>query len=146
MAGTNYLSIYDLDQVTIAIGPILCDGFQDGEAFTLEPATETFTMVVGADGKVARSKTLNRTAKLTLNLLQTSATNDQLAVLHNGDRDAPNGAGIVELYIRDRNGRALYTAAQCWVSKAPDVTFDREATARVWEISIARLERFDGGN
>jgi hypothetical protein len=146
MSGTNYLSIYDFDRVTIAVGPILVDGFQDGEGFVLEPATETFTYVVGTDGKVARSKTLNRTAKLTINLLQTSATNDQFSALHILDRDAPNGAGIVPLWIRDQNGRALYSATQCWISKAPTATFDREATVRVWEISIARLERIDGGN
>ncbi len=50
------------------------------------------------------------------------------------------------LYIRDRNGRSLYTAAQAWISKAPSVTFDRVATTRTWEISFAKIERLDGGN
>jgi hypothetical protein len=143
---TPQLTVYDADQVTVALGPISCDGFQDGEFVSIAPATGTFTTYVGTDGKACRSKTLNRTATITISLGQFSLSNDLLGALHVLDRDAPNGAGVVPLFIRDRSGRALYTAAQAWISKAPDVTFDREATARVWEISCAKLERVDAGN
>jgi hypothetical protein len=146
MAFTPQTTTYDFDQVTVALGPILVDGFQDGEGVSIEPGAETFTMVVGTDGKVTRSKTLNRTAKVNISLLQSSASNDALSVLHILDRDAPNGAGIVPLYIRDKSGRALYTAAAAWIEAAPTVSFDREATPRVWVIACSKLERVDGGN
>jgi hypothetical protein len=81
-----------------------------------------------------------------IRLMQTSAANDALSALHELDRDAPNGAGIVPLYIRDRNGRSLHTAAEAWVQKAPDVSYDRTPTARVWEIGVAYLINFVGGN
>lgn len=140
------LGIYDFDQVSVIFGPVVLEGFQDGEGVTIEPGAETFTMVVGADGHVARSKTLNKTATVTIKLLQTSACNDLLSALHNLDRDTPNGAGVVPLTIRDRNGRSLYFAPQAWISDAPDVTFDREATAREWTVSCAFLARTDGGS
>jgi hypothetical protein len=137
---------YDADQVTVALGPIMLQGFQDGEGVTIEQAAETFTAVVGMDGQVTRSKTLNRMATITIKLMQSSTANDLLSALHILDRDAPNGAGVVPLYIRDRNGRSLYTAAQAWISAPPSVTYDREATSREWVIQVARLERLDAGN
>lgn len=143
---TPQTTVYDADQVTVALGAILCDGFQDGSFVEIAQDEATFTKKVGADGKVSRSKTLNRAGKVTITLMSTSLSNDFLSALHILDRDAPNGAGIVPLYIRDRSGRALYTAAQAWVAKAPDVSFDREATPRAWEIEFSKLERSDGGN
>lgn len=144
--GTPRTTVYDLDQVVFALGPILVDGFQEGEGFTI--STEpTFTMKVGADGKVTRSKTLNRTATIELKLMQSSAANDLLSALHILDRDTPNGAGIVPLLISDQSGRAVYKAAEAWIASAPaDVSFGNEATPRTWVIHVSELQRFDGGN
>ncbi len=137
---------YDFDQVTIAIGPILAEGFQDGEGVTIEPGAEVFTDVVGTDGQVTRSKTLNRTGTVTVKLMQSSATNDLFSSLLLTDQNAPNGAGVIPVYIRDRNGRSLHTAHQAWISAWPQVTYDRGATVREWVIRCARLEHFVGGN
>lgn len=145
MAATPQTTTYDLDMMTIALGPILMDGFQEGEAVTIE-TPETFTMKVGADGKVTRSKTLNLSAIVTINLMQSSASNDLLGALHLLDRNAHNGAGISPLYIRDRSGRAVYTAAQAWIAKAPDVSFGNEPAPRAWVIHCSRLNRIDAGN
>lgn len=142
---TPQLTIYDFDQVTVALGAILFDGFQDGEGVTIEQE-DAFTDKNGIDGKTVRSKTYNYTATVTINLMQTSACNDLLSALLNVDTAAPKGAGVVPLYIRDRNGRALYTAAQAWIAGPPQVTYDGEATVRAWKIRCARLIRVDGGN
>lgn len=143
---TPRFTVYDFDQVTVAFGPILMDGFQDGEGVTIEQDTDGFTKKIGADGKVTRSKTLNRSARVTIKLMQTSACNDLLSAVYNLDIAAPNGAGVGPLYIRDRNGRSVFSAAEAWIAKAPDVTFDREATAREWIIDCAVLDQFHGGN
>jgi len=145
VTATPQLTIYDLDQVTVALGPILIDGFQEGEAVTIE-TPDTFTMKVGADGKVTRSKTLNLSAIVTITVMQSSAAMDLLGALHLLDRNAPNGAGVVPLYIRDRSGRSVYTGAQAWIAKAPDITFGNEATPRAWVVHVARQNRIDGGN
>lgn len=146
MALTPRLTTYDLDRVIFTLGPIVVDGFAEGEGFSI--STEpTFSSKVGSDGKVTRSKTLNRMATIELKLMQSSATNDQLSALHILDRDAPNGAGVVPLFIRDGSGRARYKAAEAWIESAPaDVSFTNEADVRTWVIKVAQLERFDGGN
>ena len=142
---TPQLTNYSLDQVTIALGPILFDGFQEGDAVTIE-TPDGFGMVIGGDGRVTRYKTLNRTATVTVKLMQSSAANDLSSGLYNLDVSAPNGAGVAPLFIRDGSGRSIYTAAQAWIQKAPDVTFANEATSREWVIVCAKLVRSDGGN
>lgn len=146
MAKTPKLTHYSFDQVTVALGPILMDGYQDGEGISIEQTEAGFTKHVGADGKVTRSKTLDKTATIYIRLMQTSAQNDPLSVLYQTDINAPNGAGVVPLYIRDRSGRSLHTAAEAWIEKAPDSTYDRTPTVRVWQIACAELVNFVGGN
>lgn len=146
MAFTPQLTIYDFDQVYLVLAGAVVDGFAPNTPIRLTRETDTFSHVVGADGKVARSKTLQRTARLEISLLQTSASNDILSAVHILDRDAPNGAGIFPFALRDKSGRSMYSGAQCWVMKAPDPSFEREATQRDWVIAIAKLEGVDGGN
>jgi hypothetical protein len=137
---------YDADEVTIGLGPILAEGFQDGEMVSIEPGAEVFTDVVGTDGQVTRSKTLNKTATITVKLMQSSSTNDLFSALLTTDANAPNGAGVVPIFIRDRNGRSLHTGAHAWLSAWPAVTYDRGATVREWVIRVSRLTTFVGGN
>ncbi len=137
---------YDPDQVTIAIAGIPIHGFADGSFCTITQEADAFSDVVGTDGEVTRSRTNDRRATCTVKLMQSSDSNDLLSALYNSDILGQNGAGVGAFLVRDRNGRALFTADACWVMKAPDVDFDRTATAREWTIRIAKLVRFDGGN
>jgi len=147
-AGSNMssqLSIYDPDQVSVIVNGLALDGWADGEFVKIEQNSDQFTYTSGTDGKGVRSKMLDASAKITLSFLQTSTANDFLSVLLNGDLLAHNGAGVGAFMVRDRGGRALFSG-QVWVSKAPSVSFDREATVRVWELTSPRLIRFDGGS
>lgn len=143
---TQQLTTYEFDQVFAIVGGILCDGFQDGEGISISNTADTFTAVVGADGRVTRSKTLNRTAMIEISLMASSATNDLLSALHTLDSRSQNGAGIVPISIIDKSGRSVFTAPQAWLIKPPDVSLDRESTPRVWRVFVANLDRFDGGN
>lgn len=143
---TPPLTIYDFDQVNAIFGTVLLDGFAEGTAISIERTEDTFTMKTGCDGLTSRSKTLNRTAKVTFTLMQTSAANLKLSLIHALDRDTPNGAGVLPLLVRDNGGSSIHTATQAWISKAPDVKYEREASERTWEISVARLEGVEGGN
>src|SRR5688572_26585332 len=112
---------YDADQITLSIAGIPLGGYADDEFCTIEMETDAFTDVVGSDGEVSRSKTKDRRATIMVKLMQTSDSNDLLSALMNTDLNAPNGAGVGALLIRDRGGRAIYTSDACWVSKEPDV-------------------------
>lgn len=136
---------YDFDELTFVLGSIIPDDFEEG-GIQIEHSEPTFSMVTSLDGKVTRSKTLNRTAKITVTLLQSSATNDKFATLLTLDRDAANGAGITNLMLKDNSGRSLYEAPEAWIEGPPAATFVREAEARAWVICVSKLERFEGGN
>ena len=139
--------VYDADQITMNIAGIPIDsGYADGEFCRIEQADDAFRAVVGTDGSVTRSKTNNRMATVTFILMQTSETNTALSILHSLDINAPNGAGVGPLLIKDNQGVALYAAAQSWIVKAPDVSYDRDPTPREWAVMCANLERLDGGN
>lgn len=137
---------YDPTEVTVSFAGITIQGFADGEFVRVEQDTDDFTDVVGTDGEVSRSKTSDRRATVTFLLMQTSATNILLSALSNADRDAPGGAGVGALYIRDRQGTSLHRAAEAWIQKPPNVSYDRTPGPREWVIRCAKLIRTDGGN
>jgi hypothetical protein len=137
---------YDADQVTLVFAGILVQGYADGDFCTIEYESDGFTDVAGTDGEVARSKTNDRRATITIELLQTSSSNALFSQLANLDLNAPNGAGVGSLLINDRQGLSLYTAAECWIQKPADATFGREVTSRSWVLRCANLISFTGGN
>lgn len=139
--------VYDANEVTLIIAGLPIEsGYDDGEFCRIEQESDDFVDKVGTDGEVTRSKTNDRRATVAVILMQSSDGNALLSGLNNIDRLAGNGAGVGPLLIRDKQGTALYAAAECWISKPPNVSFDREPTAREWTIRVANLERFDGGN
>jgi len=142
----NAVKTYDADQVVLVVGGFTIDsGFADGEFLRIEQESDDFTDVVGTDGEVARSKTNDRRATISVLLMQTASGNQALSALSNLDRLTPNGAGIAPLLIQDGNGDTLYEAASCWVQKPPDASFDRAATTREWTLRVADLIRNDAG-
>lgn len=139
--------VYDANEVTVNIAGLPIEsGYDDGEFVRIEQEADDFIDKVGTDGEVTRSKSNDRRATISIILMQSSDGNALLSGLNNIDRLAGNGAGVGPLLVRDRQGTALYSAAECWISKPPDVAFDREPTAREWTLRCATLERFDGGN
>ncbi len=140
--------VYNSDEITIALGPVLiAEGFADGEFLRIEANTENAQSVVGTNGEVAVSRTNDRRALITILLLQTAAANLGLSVLANLFKLSPNSAGaIVPFIAKDQNGLSVYTSQNAWVMKEPDVSFDRTAQSREWQIECANLVRLDGGN
>jgi hypothetical protein len=141
------LKTYNADEVLISFGPILLNaGFADGEFCRIENNEEAFAVVVGTDGDTTRSKTNNRTARITVLLMQSSDANDLLSAVHETDKNAPGGPGILPLMIKDNSGRALYMAETAWIVKQPDAAFGREAGPREWIFETNALVTHTGGN
>ena len=143
------LKVYNPDEVTIAVGPVLItSGYADGEFIRIEQESDDTEDVAGSDGEVAVSRSNDRRATITIILMQTAAANTGLSALSALARNAPGMVGgIVPFMIRDRNsGVGIYSGTNCWVMKPPDVNFDRTAQAREWTIRVADLLRVDAGN
>lgn len=140
------LKTYNPDECDVIVAGIPLQGYADGEFINVEQEANDFEDVVGTDGEVTRSKTNDRRATVTVFLMQSSSANDQLSVLSNIDRNGPNGSGVGAFLLKDRSGRLLLEAAECWIQKPPTVSLDRTPTPREWVLRCANLVRFDGGN
>lgn len=139
--------VYDANEVTINFAGIPLDsGYDDGEFLRIEQLSDDFVDKVGTDGEVTRSKTNDRRTTVTVLLMQSSSGNNALSALNNIDRLANNGAGVAPVLVSDRQGLQTFAAAECWIVKPPDVSYDREPTGREWVLRAANPERFDGGN
>lgn len=139
--------VYDANEVTVNFAGLDIDsGFADGEFCRVEQESDDFVDKAGTDGEVTRSKTNDRRTTVTILLMQSSDGNAKLSTLNNIDRLAGNGAGVAPILIRDRQGTSLFAAAEAWISKPPNISYDREPTSREWTLRVANPERFDGGN
>ncbi len=138
--------VYDSDRVTVEIGPIIVDGFARGEQVRVERDADAFTRYVGNQGHVCWSKTGNKCLNITLMLMQGSAANDAMSVLLAGDELAPNGAGIVPCFVRDRSGRSIHGSAFARIVRWPAASYGDESGTREWLIQTADAEHFVGGN
>jgi hypothetical protein len=139
-------TVYTPDAVTASIAGINIEGAADGEWLSLKMVSDQYSDVIGTQGDVARSRSNDYRADVEVTLLQTSPTNDLLSALAEADRNSLNGAGVGSFQIKDNSGRSLYYAAEAWIMKLPDVSFDRTVKERKWTIRCARLVPYTGGN
>jgi hypothetical protein len=113
---------------------------------SVEQNEDSFSLAVGTDGDACRAKTNNRSARITLTLLQSSLSNDLLSAVHNLDILSPNGDGIGPFLMKDNSGRSLFAAEKAWIVKPPTSAFAREAESREWVIETDNLVQQVGGN
>ena len=138
------MKTYDPGQVSVTFGPIILSGFGDGEQIMVEPNVESFTLLMGAQGEGARTRSRDKSARVTVRILQTSETNDLLSAVQNLDRAA--GEGIFPLMVKDNGGRSLFLAESAWIVAPPSSPFGSEAGVREWIFETDSMESLIAGN
>lgn len=135
---------YDPKKVSVIVGSQPVTGFADGSFCKVARNEDGFSLLVGADGESTRAKNNNKSGKVTVTLLASSASNDYLSQLQLADE--LSGNATVGLLIKDNQGRSLYTAATAWVTKQPEADFGKDAGTREWVLETDELIQFAGGN
>ncbi len=135
---------YDPGQVSVVFGPNILSGFADGEQILVEANEDAFSLLMGAQGEGARTRSRDRSARVTVRLLQTSITNDVLSAILALDRLA--GEGILTLMVKDNSGRSLHLAESAWVVREPASPFGDEAGAREWIFETDHMLHNIAGN
>ena len=135
---------FDPSKVSIIVGPQPIGGFAKGTFINVERSSHLWSKEVGADGEVSRTKSSDKSGRITLKLMASSASNDYLSALNLLD-ELSNG-GMFPVIVKDNSGTSLYAAAEAWIEKAPNAEFSKELTEREWVIDCAILESFSGGN
>jgi hypothetical protein len=138
---------YDPKFYTLVVAgiPIPAKGYADGEFIKIERESPAFTKKTGTCGTVTRVRQHNKSGTCTFTTMQEAEINSVLSVLHNSDLNSENGAGIGPFLLKNRNGLTVHAGKNCWISKMPDPTLDKDATGRAWLIDIDELESFEGG-
>jgi hypothetical protein len=138
------LKTYDPTLVAVSIGAITLQGLVDGEFIKLARVEDAVLPRVGADGEIARAINRNKLAELTVTIMHTSLTNDQLSLL--AKTDELTGKGLGSFFLKDFNGNTLASALYCWVKKRPEMGYGKEIADRVWVFNLGPLEEHIGGN
>lgn len=146
MAFNDRLTTYAGDEVLFVFGPVIASGYGPDTFVTVERNEDAFTLQVGADGESTRSKSNNRSATITLTLLQGSAANAQLSAIHALDQATPAGDGVLPLLVKDNSGNSLHLAEKAWIRKAPASAYGRESDVREWVFETANLVDAPAGN
>lgn len=137
---------YDPAGMVIVFAGIPITGFADGTYVSVEQNEDSYSLVVGADGEGCRSKTNNRSGRITLTLLQSSAVNDLLSALHNVDINSPLGDGIGPFLMKDITGTTVVAAEKAWIVRQATSTYSRDPESREWIIESDYLVQNVGGN
>lgn len=134
---------YDPRQVNVVWKGILLTGFADGSFVTVELNADAFTTTVGAYGDVVRTRSHNRTAKITIRLQAESPANDLLSIEAVDDMRGTGAPGPV--MVSYTNGTTIASAPNAWVTKMPSLDFAAESGQREWVLECDTLDIFVGG-
>ena len=124
-------------------GPVILSGYAD-DMVSIEYPDDAFEVVRGGQGEVTMVNKSVDDVQVTVTLKQSSATNDQLSVIHIADR--LTGAGVFPLVFIDGSGTTLLFADAARIVKAPTVDFGNSAKDRVWTFHTGPCELHIGGN
>jgi hypothetical protein len=138
------LFTYDPKQVAVIIGGKIISGFADGTFVKVERNEQAFNLKVGVDGEGTRAKSNNLSGKITLTLMQSSSSNDDLSAFAAADEAA--NAGAVPAYVNDKSGRSIFTALTAWVQKYADAEYAKEVMTRTWVLETDELVMNVAGN
>jgi len=142
MPGT--IKTYDPKKVLVLFGPIAMSGYADGSFVKVARNSPTWKTHTGADGEGARSKSNDRSGKVTVTLMQSSPVNALLSATAAADELA--NAGVYPLFVKDNSGRSLHAAANAWIEQLPESDYARELGVREWIFASENLQSFDGGS
>lgn len=135
---------YDPNQVSVIVGGKIISGFADGSYINVERNEQMFNLKVGVDGEGTRAKSNNKSGKITLTLMQSSSSNDDLSAFAAADELSNSGA--VPVLVKDGSGTTLIAAATAWIQKYSNAEFGKEVLTRQWVLETDELIMLVGGN
>ncbi|MEG0407245.1 MAG: phage protein [Bacilli bacterium] len=114
---------------------------------SIEYPEQTWTNTTSADGYTTRTHRLDKTVQMTINLEQTSRSNDVLsALLRNDENDLTGLDGIFTCTFADKSGSSYVYSSQCYVSRPQTQEFGASVGTRSWMITFAWADQWIGGS
>jgi hypothetical protein len=139
---------YDPKQVTVTLTnakvKLILTGFADDDFIDVERDEDAFMKKTGVDGQTTRAKNNNHAGKITVKLMQSSSSNDDLTGIAVADEN--DMTGVCSLLCKDSSGSSVFSAQSAWVKKFPKQTFKKDVNVYEWVIDTDELSIFAGGN
>ena len=135
---------YSAADVSIIVGGIPITGLADGTFVTIVRDNPSFTSLTGSDGEGARAQSSDKSGTITLTLMQTSASNDELSAIEALDELTRDG--VVPVMVKDNSGRTVASAQTAWIEKPADIELGRELSNREWVLKTDNISMNVAGN
>lgn len=135
---------YDPKMVIVNFGTLKISGYASGTFIRVSRSGDAFGKVKGAGGDVERVNRNQGDFEVTLTLLQTSSTNQELSAILAADM--VTNAGVFTLSIEDKLGNTLFFASQAWIRKDPDWEDGDDLNSREWIFDTSWAANNVGGN
>jgi len=142
---TTRLSTYAPQQVTVVITQDttglshILGGYSEDGIVSVDRNVEAYTLYTGADDSNTRVKNSNSSGTITINLQQSSASND---ILHGLFLEG----GIFTITVKDASGRSNYFSDEAYVGDVPGGAFSNSLNTRDWVIHAPKMSEIIGGN
>lgn len=118
-------------------------GFGPDSFFSVDFDGEGYTKTVGSDGEVAFNEDADESGVVTIQLLQTSSSNEFLSQIYQSAREG--GQLHQDLLIRDANGKTSYSSADAVVKRVPNTSRGKEVGVNEWQIICGHIKAVEGG-
>ena len=128
---------YDPSKISVIIGGEIIQGFVPNRFVSVSYAENALTYTPGlSSGSVSRNP--NRQGNFSIELLQTSPSNDHLQRFITRARNDEQGWYFSVLVLNNRGGE-IASADSAWITKEPDLEFSKTAGTKKWNIETGNL-------
>lgn len=133
---------FDPKEVNLIYAGVRITGFADGTFIKLEFNSDRYALTMGADGLGARSKSNDKSGKLTVTLMPNSVGNKVFASAMALD-DATN-AGALPFALDDPSSGDKFVGLGAWVMKDPGREFGKEISNKEWVLETDTIISIHG--
>ena len=126
------LTAFNGGNIIMSAGPHKVSGFEKGTSVELVFNEDQYKSVRGGDGETIVTSSNDRSAKMTVNLLQSSLSNDYFSAAYNRGLALPSGIFVFPCEIYDPASGTLAVCAKSWVVKQADLAFGEEQKPAIW--------------
>lgn len=139
MASVN---TYNPSEVYLLICGYPCESWKDIE---IERDGASFKHIKGIGRKNTRVRNRDSSARITINIMQTSELNDLLSEIHRLDLE--NGTGRLEVALFDKSGSSIFQSIEAYIIGYPKKIFSEAIDFIPWVIQCRSTEDYIiGGN
>lgn len=137
MGKSSVVGTYDPSEVIASVGVSDIPSF---ESMTVEQDEDGWSFENGSNGETARARNRSTATTVTISLLQTSLSNDEMAVYY-------ESGALVNVLVKDFNGLSLLSMPQGTIVKMATKTYGKaETSATEWMIKGPAVVNVTAGN